>query len=79
MIYSPEYPVLMLMNVILGASGLSSRLFLELREKKGLAYTVRTSYETHKKSAVFSIYIGTEPSNIKTGYSGSPIVGTIQP
>lgn len=67
---SPEYPVLMLMNVILGASGLSSRLFLELREKKGLAYTVRTSYETHRKSAVFSIYIGTEPSNIKTSISG---------
>lgn len=67
---SPEYPVLMLMNVILGASGLSSRLFLELREKKGLAYTVRTSYETHKKSAVFSIYIGTEPSNIKTSITG---------
>lgn len=67
---SPEYPVLMLMNVILGASGLSSRLFLELREKKGLAYTVRTSYETHKRSAVFSIYIGTEPSNIKTSIAG---------
>ena len=66
----PEYPVFMLINVILGASGLSSRLFLELREKKGLAYTVRTSYETHRKSAVFSIYIGTEPSNIKTSIAG---------
>lgn len=65
-----EYPVLMLLNIILGASGLSSRLFLELREKKGLAYTVRTSYETHLKSAVFSIYIGTEPSNIQTSIAG---------
>ena len=67
---SDEYPVLMLLNVILGASGLSSRLFLELREKKGLAYTVRSAYETHAKSAVFSIYIGTEPSNIKTSIEG---------
>lgn len=65
-----EYPVLMLLNIILGASGLSSRLFLELREKKGLAYTVRTSYETHLKSAVFSIYIGTEPGNIQTSIDG---------
>ncbi len=65
-----DYPSLMLLNIILGASGLSSRLFLELREKKGLAYTVRTSYETHAKSAVFSIYIGTEPSNIKTSIDG---------
>ncbi len=65
-----DYPVIMLLNVILGASGLSSRLFLELREKKGLAYTVRSAYETHLKSAVFSIYIGTEPSNIKTSIQG---------
>lgn len=65
-----DYPVIMLLNVILGASGLSSRLFLELREKKGLAYTVRSAYETHLKSAVFSIYIGTEPSNIETSIQG---------
>ncbi len=65
-----EYPVMMLLNVILGASGLSSRLFLELREKKGLAYTVRSAFETHRKSAVFSIYIGTEPSNINTSIAG---------
>ncbi len=67
---SDDYPCLMLLNVILGASGLSSRLFLELREKKGLAYTVRSSYENHAKAAVFSIYIGTEPSNIKTSIDG---------
>ena len=67
---SDDMPVMMLLNIILGASGLSSRLFLELREKKGLAYTVRTSYETHVKSAVFSIYIGTEPVNIQTSIDG---------
>lgn len=67
---SPDYAPLMLLNIILGASGLSSRLFMELREKKGLAYTVRTSYESHLKAAVFSIYIGTEPSNIETSISG---------
>ena len=35
-----DYPALVLLNIILGASGLSSRLFLELRDKKGLAYVV---------------------------------------
>lgn len=70
---SEDYPRLMLLNVILGASGLSSRLFLELREKKGLAYTVRTSYENHTKGAVFTIYIGTEPSNIQTSIEGFKI------
>lgn len=69
-ISTEDYPKLMLLNVILGASGLSSRLFLELREKKGLAYTVRSSYETHTLSAIFSIYIGTEPSNIDTSING---------
>ena len=67
---SEDYPKLMLLNVILGACGLSSRLFLELREKKGLAYTVRSSYENHLQGAVFSIYIGTEPSNIQTSIDG---------
>ena len=67
---SDDYSRLMLLNVILGASGLSSRLFLELREKKGLAYIVRSSYENHSKAAVFSIYIGTEPSNIQTSIAG---------
>ncbi len=70
---SEDYPKLMLLNIILGASGLSSRLFLELREKKGLAYTVRSSYENHSKCAVFSIYIGTEPSNIQTSIEGFKI------
>lgn len=69
-IQSEDYPAILLLNIILGASGLSSRLFLELREKKGLAYTVRTAFETHLKSAVFSIYIGTEPTNIETSIAG---------
>lgn len=67
---SPDYPALVLTNVILGSAGLSSRLFLELREKKGLAYTVRSSYETYEKCGCFSIYIGTEPKNIQTSIEG---------
>lgn len=65
-----EYATINIINSILGASGLSSRLFLELREKQGLAYTVRSSYEPKRKSAVFSIYIGTDPKNIKTAIEG---------
>ncbi len=67
---SEDYPALALLNVILGASGLSSRLFLELREKKGLAYVVRSSYETARLAANFSIYIATEPKNIETALQG---------
>ena len=65
-----DYAPLVLLIVILGAAGLSSRLFLELREKKGLAYTVRSSYEPYEKCASFSIYIGTEPKNIQISIDG---------
>lgn len=65
-----DYPVIVVMNTILGSSGLSSRLFRELREKKGLAYTVRSSCEIKEQSALFSIYIATEPSNVETCLKG---------
>lgn len=58
------------MNIILGASGLSSRLFLELRDKKGLAYVVRSAYDIARLGANFSIYIATEPKNIETSLKG---------
>lgn len=61
---------LTLLNIILGSGGLSSRLFLELRDKKGLAYTVRSSYSPYKYSGLFSIYIATEPKNIEIALEG---------
>lgn len=65
-----NYPCLILLNIILGACGLSSRLFLELRDKKGLAYVVRSSYETYKLAGNFMIYIATEPGNIEVSLKG---------
>ena len=67
---SEDYPAIVLLNVILGSSGLSSRLFIELREKKGLAYHVRSNYETNEKCANFSLYIATEPKNIQICLDG---------
>jgi len=58
-----DYAPFALLNTILGAAGLSSRLFLELRDKQGLAYNVRSSYEAFKHKGLFSLYIGTEPKN----------------
>lgn len=65
-----DYAALTLLNIILGASGLSSRLFLELRDKKGLAYVVRSSYEPSYLCGNFSIYIATEPKNIEVSMAG---------
>lgn len=67
---SNDYPALILLNIILGACGLSSRLFLELRDKKGLAYVVRSSYDTLKLVGNFMIYIATEPKNIEVSLNG---------
>ncbi len=67
---SKDYAPFIVLNTVLGASGLSSRLFCELRDKKGLAYTVRSSYETYRVCANFTIYIATEPKNIKTSLDG---------
>lgn len=67
---SKDYASLLLLNVILGASGLSSRLFSELRDKKGLAYVVRSTYEAALSAANFHIYIATEPKNIETALAG---------
>lgn len=65
-----DYPALILLNIILGSCGLSSRLFLELRDKKGLAYVVRSTYETYKLAGNFMIYIATEPKNIDVSLEG---------
>lgn len=59
----PDYAPMVVLNTILGAAGLSSRLFLELRDKQGLAYTVRSSYDAAKYLGLFVLYIGTEPNN----------------
>lgn len=41
------------------ANGMSSRLFLEIREKRGLAYTVASSVEAEKNYTNYAIYTGT--------------------
>lgn len=69
-IFSDDYATIILLNTILGSSGLSSRLFLELREKQGLAYTVRSVYEPYVLNGHFFVYIATEPKNIKTSLKG---------
>ncbi|OGH97380.1 MAG: hypothetical protein A2104_07180 [Candidatus Melainabacteria bacterium GWF2_32_7] len=69
-ILSTDYAALNLLNIILGSSGLSSRLFVELRDKKGLAYHVRSAYDPLKYSGLFTVYIGTAPHNINTALDG---------
>ncbi|ACK72003.1 peptidase M16 domain protein [Gloeothece citriformis PCC 7424] len=64
-----DYSVLKLLSTYLG-NGLSSRLFVELREKRGLAYDVSCFYPTRLETSQFVIYMGTAPHNTTIGIEG---------
>lgn len=50
-------------NQILGG-GMSSRLFQEVREERGLAYTVYSSMSSYSDSGVVTVYAGTSPGHL---------------
>jgi len=50
-----------LMNSILGGN-MSSRLFQEIREKRGLAYSVYSYLISYEDTGMFGVYAGVEPS-----------------
>ena len=52
-----------LLDVVLGG-GMSSRLFQEVRERRGLAYTVYSSYSGYDDTGELSIYVGTGPNRV---------------
>jgi len=53
-----DMPALYIINNILGG-GLSSRLFQEIREKRGLAYSVYSYHSAYADTGLFAIYAGT--------------------
>ena len=56
--------VLSVMDTILGG-GMSSRLFQEIREKRGLVYTVYSFQAAYRGAGLFAVYCGTSPDNVK--------------
>lgn len=68
-VHHRDYMALKLLNTYLG-NGLSSRLFVELREKRGLAYDVSALYPTRLDASQFVVYIGTAPENTTTALEG---------
>jgi predicted Zn-dependent peptidase len=57
----PERFAFSLMNSILGGN-MSSRLFQEIREKRGLAYSVYSYLVSYEDTGMFGVYAGVEPS-----------------
>ena len=66
----PDRYALDLFSVILG-EGMSSRLFVELREKRGLAYDVHSGVAHFKDTGAFVISAGVEPKSV---YDAVPVI-----
>ena len=64
-----DIAVLNVINSILG-QGMSSRLFVKLREEQGLAYAVGSSLTTNVLDGAFITYIGTNSNSIEQAKSG---------
>jgi predicted Zn-dependent peptidase len=61
--HDPRRAVLSVLNSALGG-GLSSRLFQEVRERRGLAYQVYSSHSSYADAGAFSVYAGCAPERL---------------
>jgi predicted Zn-dependent peptidase len=62
----PHRFTLDLMNVILG-EGMSSRLFIEVRDKLGLAYNIHSYLDHFQDSGALTVYAGVHPKKLEIG------------
>ena len=60
----PDRYSLMILNGILGR-GMSSRLFKEVRERRGLAYAIGSGISRHKDTGLLSISAGVSPEKLR--------------
>lgn len=59
-----DWATLQVINSILG-NGMSSRLFVNLRDAQGLAYQIGSTYSANLNSGLFAVYIGTKPQTLE--------------
>ena len=59
-----DFVTLKVINTLLG-SGMSSRLFTNLREQDGLAYQLGSAYSPKMLGGIFITYIGTNPATLE--------------
>jgi zinc protease len=65
---SPDHYKLSVLNQILAGQG--GRLFVTLRDKMSLAYSVNSTLQSGVEPGHFAVYIGTEPSKVETAIKG---------
>jgi zinc protease len=66
---NPDFYALTVMNYILGGGGFASRLFEEIRNKRGLAYSVTSFFDPGKYPGSFQIILQTKNSSAREAIS----------
>ena len=64
----PDRFTIDLLNTVLG-EGMSSRLFLNIRERLGLAYDVHSFTQKHRDTGLLGVYLGVDPKNAVSAVS----------
>lgn len=59
----PDYPAVKVLSALLGG-GMSGRLFAELRNRQGLAYSLGSLYPSRVDTSSLVIHMGTAPDNL---------------
>jgi zinc protease len=66
---NPDYYALTVMNYIFGGGGFASRLLEEIRNKRGLAYSVESFFDAGKYPGSFQIVLQTKNSSAREAIS----------
>jgi predicted Zn-dependent peptidase len=56
---------LVLLNNLLGGTGMNTRLNLNIREKYGFTYNLESFYTPYSDTGIFGIYLGTDDSSLQ--------------
>ena len=62
-----RYPARLLATIL--GEGMSSRLFIQVRERRGLAYHVSSDFELYKDTGFFAAYAGLKLEKVEEGLS----------
>lgn len=65
----PDYPAVKVLGALLGG-GMSGRLFVELRDKRGLAYSLGVVTPFRTGPGLVAAYLGTAPQNAEAAEAG---------
>jgi predicted Zn-dependent peptidase len=65
----PDHAAVKVLSVILGG-GMAGRLFVELRDRRGLAYTANAYYDPVGDAGALVLYLGTAPENAARAEEG---------